>query len=81
MVTVSVRLSGPLAESLGARRSLGLDDGATVTDLLQAIVREAGVDSCHADSLAATAGGRFLPRTRALADGDELDVLVPVAGG
>jgi molybdopterin converting factor small subunit len=80
-VTVRVRLSGPLAASLGARRAVGMDDGATVHDLLTEIVREAGVDGCHADSLAAVAGGTFLPRSSRLADGDELDVLVPVAGG
>ena len=80
-VTVRVRLSGPLAASLGARRSVGMDDGATVHDLLTEIVREAGVDGCHADSLAAVAGGAFLARSTRLADGDELDVLVPVAGG
>ena len=80
-LTVRVRLAGPLADALCARRSVGMDDGATVDDLLVEIVREAGVDGCHADSLAAVAGGSFLPRSRRLADGDELDVLVPVGGG
>ena len=79
-VTVTVRLSGPLAESLGPRRSVGMDEGATVRDLLETIAREANVDG-HGDSLAAVAGGSFLARSRALADGDEVDVLVPVAGG
>jgi molybdopterin converting factor small subunit len=80
MVTVTVRLSGPLAKSLGARRAVGLQEGATVQDLLEAIAREARVDG-HAGTLAAVAGGSFLARSRALADGDEVDVLVPVAGG
>ena len=80
MVTVTVRLSGPLAESLGARRVVGLDDGATVSDLLETIAREASADG-RGRTLAAVAGGSFLARSRALADGDEVDVLVPVAGG
>jgi molybdopterin converting factor small subunit len=80
-VTVTVRLSGPLAQSLGVRRSVGMDDGATVHDLLEAIAREAGIDPRDAASLAATAAGSFLAGSQALADGDELNVLVPVAGG
>jgi molybdopterin converting factor small subunit len=80
-VTITVRLSGPLAESLGARRAVGMDAGATVSDLLEAIARDAGIDGCHAGSLAAVAEGSFLGRSHALADGDHVDVLVPVAGG
>jgi molybdopterin converting factor small subunit len=80
-VTVTVRLSGPLAESLGARRAVGMGDGATVDDLLEAIAREAGIDPGRAGSLAVVAGGSFLAGTQALTDGDQLDVLVPVAGG
>jgi molybdopterin converting factor small subunit len=80
-LTVSVRLSGPLAATLGSRRSVGMPEGATVTDLLQQLAREAGLEAEDAASLAATAGGSFLSRTHALADGDELSVLVPVSGG
>jgi sulfur carrier protein ThiS len=80
-VTVTVRLSGPLAESLGARRSVGMDEGATVHDLLEAIAGEAGIEPRHADSFAAVAGGSFLSRSQTLTDGDELNVLVPVPGG
>jgi molybdopterin converting factor small subunit len=80
-VTVNVRLSGPLAESLGARRSVGMDEGATVSQLLEVIAREAGIDPGDADALAVVADGIFVPHARALRDGDELDVLVPIAGG
>jgi molybdopterin converting factor small subunit len=80
-VTVTVRLSGPLAESLGARRAVGMGEGATVDDLREAIARAAGIDPSRAGTLAVVAGGSFLARSHALADGDELDVLVPVAGG
>jgi molybdopterin converting factor small subunit len=80
-VQVTVRLSGPLAETLGPRRSFGVDDGATVLDLLEAIARDAGIGPEHAETLAAVSGGAFLPRSQPLADGDALDVLVPVSGG
>ena len=80
-LTVSVRLSGPLAASLGPRRSIGMEEGATVTELLEEVARAAGIDPDDAASLAATSGGSFLARSHALADGDELNVLVPVAGG
>ena len=80
-LTVSVRLSGPLASTLGPRRSVGMREGATVTDLLEQLARDAGLRTEDAASLAATAGGSFLSRSHALADGDELSVLVPVSGG
>jgi molybdopterin converting factor small subunit len=80
-VTINVRLSGPLAQSLGARRAFGMQAGATVEDLLETIAVEAGIAREQAGSLAAVAGGSFLGRSQALADGDEVDVLVPVAGG
>jgi molybdopterin converting factor small subunit len=80
-LTVTVRLSGPLADTLGARRAVGMDEGATVDDLLEAIAREAGVDPGHTGTLAVVADGTFLAGSQALADGDELNVLVPVAGG
>jgi molybdopterin converting factor small subunit len=80
-VTVNVRLSGPLAERLGARRAVGMAEGDTVHDLCETLAEEAGVERIHADALAVVAGGTFLDSSRTLADGDELEVLVPVAGG
>jgi molybdopterin converting factor small subunit len=79
-ITVRVRFSGPLAESLGPRRAIRVDAGATVEELLEVVLREARIDG-HVDALAAIAGGRFLEHSQALTDGDEVDVLVPVAGG
>jgi molybdopterin converting factor small subunit len=80
-ITVHVRLSGTLAERLGPRRSVALEPGATVDDLVAAIGRDAGFEAGGGRGLAVVAGGSFVARGRALADGDELDVLVPVAGG
>ena len=79
-VTVTVRLSGPLADSLGPRRAIRVDEGATVDELLEVLAREARIDA-RRGTLAAVAGGKFLERSQSLADGDEVDVLVPIAGG
>jgi molybdopterin converting factor small subunit len=77
-VTVGVRLNGPLAERLGARRSVALDDGATVDDLVQALRGDAAVEL---PAVAVSVGGRVVGGETALADGDEVAVLVPYAGG
>ena len=76
-----MRLSGTLAQRLGARRTLALEDGATVDDLVAAIARAAGFDPGELGGLAIVSGGTFVPRGRTVADGEELDVLVPVSGG
>lgn len=76
-----MRLSGTLAQRLGARRTLALEDGATVDDLVAALARDAGFDPGELRGLAIVSGGTFLPRGRTVADGEELDVLVPVSGG
>ena len=49
--------------------------------MVAALGREAGFEPDMLGGLAVVAGGTFLARGRALADGEELDVLVPVAGG
>jgi molybdopterin converting factor small subunit len=80
-ITVHVRLSGTLAERLGSRRTLELARGATVDDLVATIGRDAGFEPGARRGLAVVAGGSFVARGHVLADGEELDVLVPVAGG
>jgi molybdopterin converting factor small subunit len=81
MPEVHVRLSGTLGQRLGARRTIGLGQGATVDDLVAAIAREAGFDPAELRGLAVVSGGTFVSRGRPVADGEELDVLVPVSGG
>ena len=78
---VTVRLSGPLAERLGHRRAVELPRGANVGDLLAALSLGGDAGRPAADGLAVVAGGTIVPHGHALADGDEVDVLVPVAGG
>jgi len=80
--TVTVRLSGVLAQRLGSRRTIDLaGDGATVEDVVAEVGRLAQLDPDALRGLAVVAGGAFLRRDLPVADGDELDVLVPVAGG
>jgi molybdopterin converting factor small subunit len=78
---VTVRLSGPLAERLGSRHAVELEQGASVRELLDALERDAGLEAGAAEALAVVARGTIVPYGHTLADGDELDVLVPVAGG
>jgi molybdopterin converting factor small subunit len=81
MPKVHVRLSGTMAQRLGARRTIALGQGATVDDLVAVLARDAGFDPADLRGLAVVAGGAFVSRSRAVADGEELDVLVPVSGG
>jgi molybdopterin converting factor small subunit len=78
---VHVRLSGTLAHRLGARRTLALESGARVDDLVAALARAAGFDPGELRGLAVVSGGAFVSRGRPVADGEEFDVLVPVSGG
>jgi sulfur carrier protein ThiS len=70
-----------MAQRLGARRAVELAAGATVDDLVAALAREAGFDAAAMRGLAVVADGSFVERSRTVRDGEELDVLVPVAGG
>ena len=80
-VHVAVRTSGALRERLGPRRALTLADGATVADLLA----ELGAGDAVADDALRRAvvsvAGTTVDRSRPLADGDEVALILPVAGG
>ena len=76
---VSVRLNGPMAALLGPRRDLELADGALVSDLLRTLAEQAGV--AGTPGLAVSIGGTIVDAARPLAEGDQVAVLSPVAGG
>lgn len=81
-VRVRIRLNGALVSRLGRDRlALELPAGATVGDL----VRTIGAESPEAVSLieraVAVIGGRHVPLAQPLADGDEVALLLPIAGG
>ena len=76
---VSVRLNGPMASLLGPRRELELADGARVSDLLGTLAELAGV--AGVPGLAVSIDGAIVDGARPLAEGDQVAVLAPVAGG
>jgi molybdopterin converting factor small subunit len=78
---ITVRLSGVLAQRLGRQRRIELEDAATVEEVVAEVGRLAALDPGALGGIAVVAGGGFLRRDRVVADGEELDVLVPVAGG
>ena len=78
---VTIRLSGVLAQRLGSRRAIELGDAPTVDDVVIEVGRLAALDPAALGGLAVVSAGSFLRRDRPVADGEELDVLVPVAGG
>jgi sulfur carrier protein ThiS len=80
-MTVTVRLSGVLAQRLGSRRTIELAGAPTVADVVSEVGRMAALDPEALGGLAVVADGSFLPRDHPVAEGEELDVLVPVAGG
>jgi sulfur carrier protein ThiS len=80
-MTVTVRLSGTLAQELGSRRAIDVPPGATVDDVVAELGRLADFDPAALRGLAVVSEGSFVRRDRPVADGEELDVLVPVAGG
>jgi molybdopterin converting factor small subunit len=77
-VTISVRLNGPLAERLGHRRTITLPDAATTSDLLGALRDAAGG---ALPRVVTSIGGRIIDPAEPLADGADIAVLVPYAGG
>ncbi len=80
-MSVTVRLSGTLANRLGSRRTVQLPDGATVETLITEIAGLAGCQPADLGGLAVVADGAYLSREQPLANGQQVDVLVPVAGG
>jgi molybdopterin converting factor subunit 1 len=80
-MTVTVLLFASYAEALGAT-SLQLDvgSGATVADVLASLRRLPGAEKLPPAPLVAV-NEQYAHRDRALAAGDEVAVIPPVAGG
>lgn len=77
---ISIRLFGPLRDRLGPPelRSLEIAGPATVGGSLAALGWLASVESGR---VAVAVNGEIASRDRALAEGDQVDLLPPVAGG
>jgi molybdopterin converting factor small subunit len=80
-VRVGVRAGGPLREALGARRSVELPEGADVGTLLAALAQTPGLPAGALDRVAVSVAGAIVDRARTLAEGDEVALVTPVAGG
>jgi len=78
---VTARISATLAAGGPTRRALEVPDGATVADAIAAL--EVGLEltpgALHA--AAVSTGGAIVGHDRELLGGEELAVVVPVAGG
>jgi len=81
-VQVRVRLVAGLSQLAGRPRlELRLDDGATVDDLLRRLGEDVPELAPGLPSALPVVGGSHVGRDRQLADGDEVALLSPVAGG
>ena len=78
---VAIRATGPLRDALGVRRALTLPAGATVADALAALAGEAAMPAGLLDRAAVSIEGAIVDRGHALAEGDEIALVVPAAGG
>jgi molybdopterin converting factor small subunit len=82
MVRVRVRLGGGLARlAVAPRLSIELDEGATVSDLCTTLAEREPRLAPALPAALTVVGGEQAERSRALATGEEVAFLIPVAGG
>jgi sulfur carrier protein ThiS len=77
-LTVSVRLGARLGPG---HRTVRLASGATISDLLAALSPELDLDPRQLDGVAVAIAGEVVGHSRALADGEAVVLVLPVAGG
>ena len=77
-MTVGVRLGGRLG---AGHQRIALPEGATVQALLAAIAGPLGLDPRGLEAAAVALDGEVVGRRHPLRDGDEIAVILPVAGG
>lgn len=79
---VHVRLGAGLATAAGSRRlTVALPDEASVDTLLVEIARQEPALAAGLDSALPVVRGTHADRNRRLTDGDDVALLIPVAGG
>jgi molybdopterin converting factor small subunit len=79
---IDVRLGSGLARLAGAPRlALDVDEGATVGDVLVAVAGARPAVAAGLPSALTVVHGSQVGGDRVLADGDEVAVVAPVAGG
>ena len=80
-MTVTVRLFASYAESLGKSEvEMSIRDGATVADVVRSITATSGSSALPPSPLVAVNCVYATPETL-LANGDEVAIIPPVAGG
>jgi len=81
-LSISVRLNGELVRLAGrARMNIQLADSATVADLIDSLSKQEPTLADHLARAVPVVGGRHATSDQALADGQEVALLMPVAGG
>jgi molybdopterin converting factor small subunit len=81
-VQIEVRLGPGLATAAGARRlRVALPQGATVDNLLEHLRSAEPAIAAGLDSALPVVGGTHASRAQQLAEGDQVALLMPVAGG
>lgn len=79
---VTVRLAAPLARlAPSPRLQIEVDAGATVATVLRRLADDQPELSASLQSALSVVHGNLAGRNQVLADGDELAVLTPAAGG
>lgn len=79
---INVRINGELARDLGTSRlQVGLAESATLADLLDQLRQQYPRSSPKFDNAIPFSAGQHLAPTASLADGQEIALLMPVAGG
>jgi molybdopterin converting factor small subunit len=79
---VNVRLSSGLANITGSARMLvSLSEDATISDLIEQLCREYPRLAEPLESGVAVISGNHADRSQPLRDGQEVALLIPIAGG
>ena len=79
---VPVRLNGDLAQKVGrAQLQVAVDDDATVNDLVRVLSADYPVLAGRIAAAIPFIGGKHATRDAVLASGQEVALLMPIAGG
>jgi molybdopterin synthase catalytic subunit len=79
---IGIRLFSRLREVAGTGElALELGSGATVGDVIKAVVQQQAALAPHAGAMLAAINEEWVGRDAVLAEGDELALMPPVSGG
>ncbi len=79
---INTRINGALAQEIGVTHlRIQVEDAVTVADLLNHLRQQYPQSGPKFDQVVPIAAGQHLSQTTALTDGQEVALLLPVAGG